>query len=131
MFYNSFLGPWGSSAYPFLGDSSSSAGHLRAITWGRVVESMRSIHLLRQLSVCFYYFLVFHDSQASQCCLNQPSINMILKHSFVFVSTAILSILNFYLSFLSILSLLFHHEFTSRPLSKVSKGICIEKLLFF
>lgn len=64
---------------------------LRAITWGRAVESISSIHLLRQFSVWSYYFLAFHDSQASQCCLNQPSINIFLKHSFVFVSTAVLS----------------------------------------
>ena len=64
---------------------------LRAITWGRVVESTSSIHLPRQFSVWSYYFLVFHDSQASQCYFNQPSINIFSKHSFVFVSRAVLS----------------------------------------
>lgn len=64
---------------------------LRAITWGRVVQTMSSIHLPRQFSVWSYYFLAFHDSQASQCYLNQRSINIFLKHSFVFVSTAVLS----------------------------------------
>lgn len=51
---------------------------LRAITWGEVAQSMISTHLLRQFSIWSYYFLTFHDSQASQCYLNQPSINIIL-----------------------------------------------------
>lgn len=48
---------------------------LRDITLGRMVEGMSFTHLSRQFSVQSYYFLAFRDSPASQCDLNQASIN--------------------------------------------------------